>query len=79
MELEAKGGHTVRVVGTVDRVDAMTLGETTYLRVVDYKTGGKNFALKEVYCGLDCQMLIYLFTLERNAGGLFPGAQAAGI
>ena len=79
VELEAKGGHTVRVVGTVDRVDAMTLGETTYLRVVDYKTGGKNFALKEVYCGLDCQMLIYLFTLERNAGGLFPGAQAAGI
>ena len=79
VELEAKGGHTVRVVGTVDRVDAMQLGETTYLRVVDYKTGGKNFALKEVYCGLDCQMLIYLFTLERNAGSLFPNAQAAGI
>ena len=79
VELEAKGGHTVRVVGTVDRVDAMQLGETTYLRVVDYKTGGKNFALKEVYCGLDCQMLIYLFTLERNAGNLFPNAQAAGI
>ena len=79
VELEARGGHTVRVVGTVDRVDAMQLGETTYLRVVDYKTGGKNFALKEVYCGLDCQMLIYLFTLERNAGSLFPNAQAAGI
>ena len=79
VELEAMGGHTVRVVGTVDRVDAMQLGETTYLRVVDYKTGGKNFALKEVYCGLDCQMLIYLFTLERNAGSLFPNAQAAGI
>ena len=79
VELEAMGGHTVRVVGTVDRVDAMQLGETTYLRVVDYKTGGKNFALKEVYCGLDCQMLIYLFTLERNAGNLFPNAQAAGI
>ena len=79
VELEAEGGHTVRVVGTVDRVDAMQLGETTYLRVVDYKTGGKNFALKEVYCGLDCQMLIYLFTLERNAGNLFPNAQAAGI
>ena len=79
VELEAKGGHTVRVVGTVDRVDAMQLGETTYLRVVDYKTGGKNFALKEVYCGLDCQMLIYLFTLERNAYNLFPNAQAAGI
>ena len=47
--------------------------------MVDYKTGGKDFQLKEVYCGLDCQMLLYLFTLERNGRGLFPGAAAAGV
>lgn len=51
----------------------------TYLRVVDYKTGGKEFKLKEVYYGLDCQMLLYLFTLERNAQEAFPGATAAGV
>lgn len=79
VELEDGLGHTVRIVGTVDRVDAMPLGERTYLRVVDYKTGGKDFQLKEVYCGLDCQMLLYLFTLERNAGETFPGATAAGV
>ena len=79
VELEDGLGHTVRIVGTVDRVDAMPLGERTYLRVVDYKTGGKDFQLKEVYCGLDCQMLLYLFTLERNGGGQFPGAAAAGV
>ena len=79
VELEDGAGHTVRIVGTVDRVDAMPLGERTYLRVVDYKTGGKDFQLKEVYCGLDCQMLLYLFTLERNAGKEFPGATAAGV
>ena len=74
-------GHTVRIVGTVDRVDAMPLEKLgrTYLRVVDYKTGGKEFKLKEVYCGLDCQMLLYLFTLERNAKRQFPGATAAGV
>ena len=77
--LEDGAGHTVRVVGTVDRVDAMTLGEKTYLRVVDYKTGSKEFDLREVYCGLDCQMLLYLFTLERNGEPLFPGATAAGV
>ena len=79
VELDDGAGHTVRIVGTVDRVDAMPLGERTYLRVVDYKTGGKDFQLKEVYCGLDCQMLLYLFTLERNAGNQFPGATAAGV
>lgn len=79
VELEDGLGHTVRIVGTVDRVDAMPLDGRTYLRVVDYKTGGKDFQLKEVYCGLDCQMLLYLFTLERNAGDAFPGATAAGV
>ena len=68
-------------IGTVDRVDAMPLEKRgkTYLRVVDYKTGGKEFKLKEVYYGLDCQMLLYLFTLERNAQEAFPGATAAGV
>ena len=81
VELCDDAGHTVRVVGTIDRVDAMPLEKLgkTYLRVVDYKTGGKEFKLKEVYCGLDCQMLLYLFTLERNAGAQFPGAAAAGV
>lgn len=72
-------GHTVRIVGTVDRVDAMRLQGKTWLRVVDYKTGSKRFDLKEVYYGLDCQMLMYLFTLERNGGKLFPNAAAAGV
>ena len=81
VELDDGAGHTVRIVGTVDRVDAMPLEKLgrTYLRVVDYKTGGKEFKLKEVYCGLDCQMLLYLFTLERNARRQFPGATAAGV
>ena len=72
MELSDSQGHTVRIVGAVDRVDAMTLGDTTYLRIVDYKTGTKKFDLREVWYGLDCQMLMYLFTLERRGDTLHP-------
>ncbi len=77
--LEDAAGHTIRVVGTVDRVDAMQKDGMTYLRVVDYKTGSKKFDLREVYYGLDCQMLLYLFTLEQNGGALFANARAAGV
>ena len=72
VELTDGSGHTVRIVGAVDRLDVMRLGDTAYLRVVDYKTGTKKFDLREVWYGLDCQMLMYLFTLERNADALRP-------
>ena len=44
-----------------------------------YKTGTKKLDLREVYCGLDCQMLLYLFSLTRDADGRFTGAEPAGV
>ena len=52
---------------------------TRWVRVVDYKTGTKKLNLKEVYCGLDCQMLLYLFSLTRDKSGRFTGAEPAGV
>ena len=79
VHLKTPDGHEISVIGTIDRVDAFRSGETTWLRVVDYKTGTKNFKLEEVYCGLDCQMLLYLFTLTRNAGNRFENPAPAGV
>ena len=73
-------GRTVQIVGTVDRVDTWTDGDgQPWVRVLDYKTGTKAFDLREVYCGLDCQMLLYLFTLTRDESGRFTGAKPAGV
>lgn len=68
LTLRTPDGHMVRVRGQIDRVDKMVDEATgkTYLRVVDYKTGSKRFSLEEVYCGLNTQMLLYLFTLCRH-------------
>ena len=66
--------------GFVDRVDAWKQEECTYYRVVDYKTGKKDFDYCDVYNGLGLQMLLYLFALE-DKGSILLGEQpiAAGV
>jgi ATP-dependent helicase/nuclease subunit B len=49
--------------GYADRVDGYRKNEILYLRVVDYKTGSKNFNLNDVYNGLSAQLPLYLFLI----------------
>lgn len=72
-------GRRVQVVGKIDRVDVFKRGDKSYLRVLDYKTGDKQFSLEDVWCGLDCQMLLYLFALVRQGGERFANPAAAGV
>ena len=50
--------------GVVDRIDAWQEDGRNYFRVVDYKTGKKDFDYCDVFNGLGLQMLLYLFALE---------------
>lgn len=52
--------------GFVDRVDSWQDTGRNYYRVVDYKTGKKDFDYCDVFNGLGLQMLLYLFTLEQT-------------
>lgn len=61
---------TLSLIGVVDRVDVYEKDEVKYLRVVDYKSGRKDFSLKKVQNGIDVQMLMYLYALQQN---LYPG------
>lgn len=65
-EVPLSKGGTVRVTGSVDRVDSFKTDDNHFLRVVDYKTGGKKFEIGEVFYGLNMQMLIYLFAIWEN-------------
>ena len=59
---------TGSLMGVVDRVDLYTTEHgKTYLRVVDYKTGRKDFDYTDILSGMGLQMLIYLFALTREA------------
>ena len=61
-----------RLLGYVDRVDAWKQGKQSYVRVVDYKTGKKDFDYCDVFNGVGLQMLLYLFALEQG-GANFLG------
>ncbi len=69
--VEVRNGVTLRLSGAVDRVDSWVRDGRRYLRVVDYKTGKKSFDFADVEDGRGLQMLLYLFTLAREGGGLF--------
>ena len=73
------GRIEVTLHGTVDRVDTFRDGDTLYIRVIDYKTGGKKFTLGDIFDGLNMQMLIYLIALWVNGKGKYAGAVPAGI
>ena len=61
---------SARLRGFVDRVDAWKQDNCTYYRIVDYKTGRKDFDYCDIYNGLGLQMLLYLFALEEKGGKL---------
>ena len=66
--IELENGGKIAIRGSVDRVDTFTKDGKDYIRVVDYKSGNKEFELSDVMYGLNLQMFLYLFSLinEKN-------------
>ena len=54
--------------GFVDRVDCWKQHGNDYYRVVDYKTGRKDFDYCDVFNGVGLQLLLYLFALKESGG-----------
>ena len=69
--IELEDGY-VELRGVVDRVDEMRTAEKRYIRVVDYKTGTKEFSLSDVLHGLGMQMLLYLVSIWRSEKDVTP-------
>lgn len=59
-----KGDITITLEGKVDRIDKFIDKDMQeYIRVIDYKTGKKDFRLSDIYNGENLQMYIYLKAL----------------
>lgn len=77
-ELPLENGK-VRVTGSIDRVDLMEKDGIKYIRVVDYKTGQKEFKLSELFDGLNIQMVLYLIALEKNGKNYYGDIIPSGV
>lgn len=70
-------GKTVKLKGIIDRADMYTdENGGRYLRIVDYKSGSRDFDIGKMMCGLELQLAVYLdrmCTLEdaKPAGVLY--------
>ncbi|MBE5809185.1 MAG: hypothetical protein E7317_12730, partial [Clostridiales bacterium] len=63
-----------RLHGAIDRVDVYHGEEGDFVRIVDYKRGGKKLELYQAYYGLRLQLLCYLDVARRQFN-----AQPAGV
>lgn len=80
LKLVTPSGITVWFEGTVDRVDVYRSGDADYVRVIDYKSGIKEFRYEDLLYGVNMQMLLYLFAVtEGNRRGRFSGDIPAGV
>ncbi len=50
----------MRLHGKIDRVDVFETEDQVYVKVIDYKTGFKEFDLGEIYHGLQLQLILYM-------------------
>jgi ATP-dependent helicase/nuclease subunit B len=79
IHLALPDGGSVELIGKVDRVDTWEEEGHTWIRVIDYKTGQKRFALSDVLYGIDMQMLLYLAALCKNGKEKYKNPIPAGV
>lgn len=71
LQLTLENNARLVLRGYIDRVDIWRDGEDVFVRILDYKTGSKQFNLSELSYGINIQMLLYLMSICANPGAHF--------
>ncbi len=61
--------------GRIDRMDVKEDENHVYVKVMDYKSGSRDFSLAALYYGLQLQLVVYLNAAMEIAGKTHPGKE----
>lgn len=68
----------MKLMGKIDRVDTWETDNKVYVKVVDYKSGNKDFNLAAFYHGTQLQMVVYLNEAQKVVEKRNPGKEPVG-
>ncbi len=68
VEIVLDSGRKLKIHGVIDRLDKCETPNGTYYRVVDYKSGEKEFHLDKAFHGLDLQLAVYMCAATLKGG-----------
>lgn len=66
MEIELENGKKMKIIGKIDRVDFLEFKDNIYIRVVDYKSSGKELKLDKIKEGISLQLISYMMAFMEN-------------
>jgi len=71
-------GEDALLRGRIDRIDVMEMDGKSYIRIIDYKSSAKDVSLKDVFYGLQLQLLVYLDVILKNWNSILSSQAAPG-
>ena len=79
IRVKLDNGNEVEIVGKIDRVDIGKIDNSTYVRIIDYKSSIKKIDMNKVEAGLQIQLITYLDAIIEQKDFLPGGALYLGM
>ena len=54
-------GGKITLIGRIDRIDTLTHEGKLYIKIIDYKSGSKQYSLADIFNGTTLQLAVYSF------------------